>query len=229
MGIIVVPLLEGLFAWILVAMAVSLYPEALSVFRARARQVWRRDAIVAAVVTLAAGAALTHLGVLLDNVFHRYVEFTGELFPATLATTWPAGGLFLTMLSHTILYGSATALAVFIVYAAWKRKAWWLWVGSILFLVTLGPTSAHSLGDFGAGWLENMLPILVPGLLVSLFLRDNILAYILVIFGGEAGEGLMQLFSQHNRFFLHNGIALALMVGIVLTWLLWPGGGQKEV
>ncbi len=172
---------------------------------------------------------MTHISVLLENVFHTYVEYSGELFPVTLATTWPAGGMFLSTLSHTILYGSATALGIYIVYAGWKRKAWWRWVGLILALVTLGPTSAHSMGDFGAGWLESLIPIVMLGLLVCLFLRDNILAYILAIFGGEAAESLIHLFSQRNKFYVQNGVALALMVGIVLIWLLWPGGKQKEI
>jgi hypothetical protein len=62
---------------------------------------------------------------------------------------------------------------------------------------------------------------------VGFFLRDNILAYLVALFGMQAAKALMNLFSQPNKYFLQNGVALALLAGIVLAWMLWPSGGGE--
>ena len=61
----------------------------------------------------------------------------------------------------------------------------------------------------------------MAALVVGFFLRDNILAYVMVLFSVQAAEALIDLFSQPSMFFLHNGVALALLAGAVLAWMLW--------
>ena len=73
----------------------------------------------------------------------------------------------------------------------------------------------------------SLLPLLVARLVVGFFLRDNILAYLMVLFSMQAAEALIDLFSQPNMFFLQNGVALALLVGAVLVWMLWSSGGME--
>jgi membrane protease YdiL (CAAX protease family) len=227
-GVVVVPLLEGLLGWLLVGSALSIYPSITKIFSGPARRVWRRDAFVALVVSLTASAALMRMDSLLANVFHAFTQFGDDLFPTTLVTTWPAAGMFLSIVNRTLLPGSAAALAIFIVVAGWRKKAWWLGVISILVLASLGPLAAHSPAEFGAGWLENFLPMAIVIAVVALFLRDNVLAYVVVLIGVQAAEALLDLFSQHDKFYFQNGIALALMVGIVLAWLFWPGRAHRE-
>ena len=228
-GVVVVPLLEGLFAWLLIGSAVSFYPDAWKVLSGAARRVWRRDALVALVLSLAAGAGLSRLDAALTNVFHAYAPFNDELFPMAFGTRWPAAGIFLSILTRTLLYAAAAGLAIFIVRAGWKRRAWWLWLGLVLILVSLGPTNAHSLAEFGAGWVMNILPVLAAALVVGFFLRDNILAYLVVLFGMQSAKALMTLFSQPNKYFLQNGAALALLTGIVLVWIFWASGGAEKI
>ena len=60
-GVIVVPIVGGLLAWLLIGCAVSFYPDAWKVLSGAARRVWRRDALVALVLSLAAGAGLARL------------------------------------------------------------------------------------------------------------------------------------------------------------------------
>jgi membrane protease YdiL (CAAX protease family) len=226
-GVAVVPLLEGLLAWLLIGSAASYYPDAWKVLSGAARRVWRRDALVALVLSLAAGAALSRVDAVLINVFHAYATFNDELFPPAFSTLWPGAGMFLSILTRTLLYAAAAGLAIFIVRNGWKLRAWWLWLGLVLILVSLGPTHAHSLVEFGAGWVMNLLPLLVAALVVGFFLRDNILAYLVALFGAQAAKALMNLFSQPNKYFLQNGVALALLAGIVLAWMLWPSGGGE--
>ena len=109
-GVIVVPLLEGLLAWLLIGSAASLYPDAWKVFSGAARRVWRRDALVALVLSLAAGAGLARVDALLTSVFHAYAPINDELFPATFSTHWPAAGFFLSHLTRTLLLCSAGGL-----------------------------------------------------------------------------------------------------------------------
>ena len=220
--------MEGLLAWLLIGSAASLYPDAWKVFSGAARRVWRRDALVALVLSLAAGAGLARVEALLTSVFHAYAPIKDELFPMTFSTHWPAAGFFLSHLTRALLYAAVAGLAILIVRAGWKLRAWWLWVGLALVLVSLGPTHAHSLAAFGAGWVMDLLPLVVAAVVVGFFLRDNILAYVMVLFSMQAAEALIDLFSQQSMFFLQNGVALALLVGAVLLWMLWTSGGMEE-
>jgi hypothetical protein len=165
---------------------------------------------------------------MLANVFHAYVPFNEELFSLTLSTLSPAAGSLLSILLRTLLFAAVAGLAIYIIRAGWKLRAWWLWVGLLVILVSLGPTHAHTPAEFGAGWVMGFLPLLVAALIIGFFLRNNILAYLVVLFGEQAAEALVNLFSQSNRYFLQNGVALALLVGVVLLWMLWPAGGGRE-
>jgi membrane protease YdiL (CAAX protease family) len=228
--VIVGPLLLGLLAWLLIGSAASLYPAAWKIFSGEARRAWRRDALVALVLSLAAGAGMARVDALLTSLFHAYASIPDELFPATLSTLWPAAGFFLSHLTRTLLYAAGVGLVIYIIRAGWKMRAWWLWVALALLTISLGPAHAQSLAEFGAGWVMNFVPIVVVAVLVGVFLRDNILAYLLVLFVGQVAEALIDLFSQPNRFFLLNGVALALLASAVFAWALWsPGDKAKSV
>ena len=227
-GVIVVPLLEGLLGWLLIGSALSIYPRAWKVFSGTARRAWRRDAVVALVVSLAAAAGLARVDALLTNVFHAYAPIRDELFPMTFSTRWPAAGFFLSSITHSLLFAAVIGLAIAIIHAGWKRRAWWLWAGLAMVLVSLGPTHAHSLATFGASWLLDFLPLLLGVIVVGFFLRDNILAYLMVLICTQAAGPLVDLFAQPNTYYLHNGVALALMIGAVLGWMLWPSGEAEE-
>jgi hypothetical protein len=226
-GATVVPLLEGLLAWLLIGSAASLYPDAWKIFSASARRVWRRDALVALVLSLAAGAGLARVNAFLISVFHAYTPIREELFSPTFSTPWPAAGIFFSVMTRTLLYAAMVGLVFFIIHAGWRLRAWWLWMGLALVLVSLGPTHAHTFPEFGVGWVMNLLPLLVTAGVAGFFLRDNILAYVMVLFCSQVAESLMDLFSQHNTFFLQNGVALALLAGTVLVWMLSPFRGVE--
>ncbi len=224
----VLPLLEGLFVWLLVGCAAALYPDVWKIFRAPARRVWRRDAVVALVLSLAAGAGLSQFDAILTRVFHAYAPIKDELFSVTFSTLWPSAGLFLSSLTRTLIYATVLGLTIYIVRASWKLRAWWLWPALALVLVALGPPRAHSLAAYGVGWAMAFVPLAVAALLIGFFFRNNILAYLLAIFGSQVAAGLMDLFSQHNRFYLQNGVALALLAGLVLAWALWPADEKAK-
>jgi hypothetical protein len=226
-GLLVVPLLEGLLAWLLIGSAVSLYPDTWNLVRGAARRVWRRDALVAVVLSLAAGAGLAQINALLTSVFHAYAPIKDELFPTVFSTQWPAVGFFLSSLTRSLMYAAIVGLAIFIIRTGWRLRAWWLWVGLGLVLVSLGPNHAHSFAAFGIGWLMDFLPLPVAALVVAFFLRDNFLAYLMVLFCMQVADPFMDLFAQPNTYYLQNGVALALLAGAVLGWMLWSSGGVE--
>jgi membrane protease YdiL (CAAX protease family) len=227
-SLILVPLVEGLLAWLLIGSVASLYPDAWKLLSRAARSVWRRDAMVALVLSLAAGAGVARVDALLTSVFHAYAPINDELFPISYSTQWPAGEFFLSSLTRTLLYAAAVGLVIFIVRAGWRLRAWWLGLGLILVLVSLGPTHAHSFAAFGVGWLMNFLPLAVAVAVVGLFLRNNLLAYLLVLFCGQVAEPLLDLLAQPNIFFRYNGVALAFLTAAVVAWMLWPADGVEE-
>ena len=226
-GVFVVPLVEGLLAWLVIGSAVSLYPDSWKLFSGAARRVWRRDALVALVLGLAVGAGLVRINALLTSAFHAYAPIKDDLFPITLSTYWPAAGFFLSILTRTLVGVAVLGLALYVIRAGWRMRAWWLWLGLALLLVSLGPTHEHSLAAFGIGWVMNFLPLFAAAVVVGFFLRGNILSYVMVIFSTQAAGPLIDLFSQQNRFFLFNGFALAVMVGAVLAWMV-SGTGERE-
>ena len=226
-SVIVVPLVEGLFAWLLIGSAVSYYPDAWKVFRGAARRVWRRDTLAALILSLAAAAGLARADALLTSRFHAYAPINDELFSGAFNTQWPAAGFFFSALTRTLLLAAVVGLVILVVREGWRRRAWWLWAILALVLVSLGPTHAHSFAAFGVGWVMGLLPLLVSALVVGFFLRDNILAYLMVLFCTQLLEPLITLFTQANPFFLRNGVALALASGVVLAWMLWSSGGVE--
>ena len=64
---------------------------------------------------------------------------------------------------------------------------------------------------------------------MGFFLRDNILAYLMVLFCTQVAGPIVELLSQANSFFVENGVALALLTAVVLVWMVWSPGGVEEV
>jgi membrane protease YdiL (CAAX protease family) len=227
-SVILIPLVMGLAAWLVVGLAASLFPDAWKLFRGAARRVWRRDATVAVIVSLAAGAGVARLEALLTSVFHAHAPIKVGLFPAAFSTTWPAIAFFLHAFIWTLIYAALLGLLILVVRVGWKCRAWWLWVGIALVLVSLGPGRAHSLAAYVVGWTEDFLPLAAAVAVAVLFLRDNILGYVAVIFCLQVADPLRQLFSQPNAFFRSNGVALTLLAALVLIWMLGLAGGGEE-
>ncbi len=220
-SVLVVPLLQGVLGWVLIGAAVSLYPDAWKVLKKTGRRAWSRDALVAIILCVVAGVGLARIDALLTSVFHAYAPINDDLFPLILSVRWPAAGFFLESVTHTLFYSALTALVIYILRAGWRLRAWWLWAGLALLVVTLGSAHVHSAAAFGVTWMMNFIPLLVAAVIVGFFLRDNILAYVLVLFSLQVSEPIVDLLSQANPFFRQNGAVLTLLSVIVLVWMLW--------
>jgi len=226
-GLIIVPLLAGLLGWLLGGLVTSLYPDAWRIFRASTRRLWRRDAAVAIVVSVAAGAALSRLNALLASRFHAYAPVRADIFPDLLNAFLPGAGFFLRSLIWSFVYAAVVAMVIYLVRRGWARREWWLWAGGVLLLVGLGPTEAHSVPEFLVGWVMMFLPLVVVVGIVALFLRDNFLAYVGVVFCLQLAEPLVTLFSQPVVFFRWNGLLLAVLMVLALGWMFLAVGESQ--
>ena len=223
---LVVPLFFGLLGWVVVALATSFYPDTWRVFRLSARRVWRRDAFVAIVASLAAGAGLSRLGALFAARLHAYAPVRIDLVPEAFNTFLPGPAVFLSTLRSAILLAAVAALVLYVVRLGLARRAWWLWAGVAMLLVALGPAGAHSVREYFAGWLLRFVTLAVALGIVAAFFRNNLLAYVAAAFCLPLAGSLVGMLTEPQSFFRLNGIALAFLALIVLGWLFLGGRSQ---
>ncbi len=228
-GLVIVPLVVGLLGWVLMGLASSFFPDAWRIFRSSARRVWRRDATVAVVVSLTAGAALERLTTVVASRFHAFAPVRIDLFPDLFNSYSPGAAVILQSLLRSVFYAALAAPLVHAVRLGVARRAWWLWLGGLLFLVSLGPVQAHSLPEFALGWATNFVAVVVAVGIVALFFRNNVLAYVLAAFCFPLAEPLVLLLSQPAAFFLWNGVVLAFLTLIVLGGMLEVGKKRQPV
>ena len=100
---------------------------------------------------------------------------------------------------------------------------------ALVFLVALGPTGSHSAAEFFLKWGASALSLLGGVAIVSIFFRDNILAYLAAAFCAPAVGPMVNLFSDPAPFYRWNGVALAVLVAAVLAWLFLPQVGRDAV
>jgi membrane protease YdiL (CAAX protease family) len=226
-GLVILPLLAGLAGSVLVGLATSLYPEAWLIFRGMARRAWRRDAMVAIVVSLVAGVAMSRVGLLLASRFHSYMPVRIDLFPDMVSTLSPGAGFFFQGLLWSVFYAGLAALAVYASRLGMTGRPWWFWAGGLLVLAALGPTRAHSVPEFVLSWTMNFVTLIVALGIVALFFRNNVLAYVGAALALHVAEPLVTFLSQPTLFYRLNGLLLAALTAIVLGWMLVPSGERS--
>jgi len=224
---IIVPLVLGLLVWLLVGLAASLYPDAWRILRASARRIWSLDAAMAVAMTIAVAAAIHQLNALVSVYLHAYAPVSIELVPGGLDSLVPGAGAWLGAVLSCIFASAAAAVLIWIVRRGWSTRSWWLWVGALLVIVRLGPADAHSLPQFATGWAMSALPALAVLALVAFIYRDNIAAYVAVVFSVHVTDPLVGLISQPVAFYRWQGILLAVLSAAFLWWLLAPGGRAR--
>ncbi|HET7102344.1 MAG TPA: hypothetical protein VFJ52_14410, partial [Terriglobia bacterium] len=222
-GLAVVPLLVGLFGWLAVALAASIYPDVWGIFRGAARRVWRRDAVVAIVLSVAAAVGISQLIALISNRFHAFAPVPIGIFSGPMDTTSPCIGVLVHALIYTVLGAAVVGILIHLARSGWRRRAWWIWPLALLILVSLGPSGAHSVREYAAGWVTGFLPFAAAVAIAGWFFRTNILAYIGAIFCLQVAAPLVQLLSQPAMFFRWNGALLLVLTLLVLVWMLAAG------
>jgi hypothetical protein len=202
----------------LIGLCTSIYPEAWNVFGEKARG-WRRDAVFCTVLIIAATAAAARIDDLFVEWFHRVASVNGDLLPDAMDAYLPG----LTFFLRSIVYGATLAMLagilIYIVRLAARRGRWWLGVGIILLLVSLGPANAHSVPEYLIAWCMRFIPIALLIFLVYAFFRNNVLAYLSAAVVLTVFNPAVSLFSQTAAYFKWNG---ALLVGLLLIIYALP-------
>ncbi len=223
-GLAVVPLLLGVLGWLTVALAASLYPDAWGIFSGAARRVWRRDAVIAVVLSVAAAVGISQLIALISNRFHTFAPVSVSIFSGRMDTSSPGFGVLVHALIYTVLGAAAIGILIHLASEGWHRRAWWIWPVALLILVGLGPSGAHSVREYVAGWVMGFLPFAVAVAIAGWFFRSNILAYAAAMFCLQIAAPLVEMLSQPAMFFRWNGVLLLVLTLLVLSWMLAIGG-----
>jgi membrane protease YdiL (CAAX protease family) len=216
------PILVGLSVWVLVAFALSLYPEAQRLLRRSGRDAWRRDALVAILLGLAASAALSKLRALAALILPAAAPLRINLAPGALDSWSPALAYFSEALLAAVVAAAVAGVAISMIRSAWSGRDGWFWGAMLLLLVVLGPSSAHSLSEFWTGWTLGALSLAVAGGIVAAFFRDNALAYPAAAFSVAIANPIEELLSQPAPFYRWNGLLLAVLALMVVGWMLRP-------
>jgi hypothetical protein len=221
------PLVAGLLLWLLVGLATSLYPDGWQVFRAQARELWRRDVLVAIIVSVAASAATNRVLALWASRFHAYasIDFGGAA--ALFNGAWPGPGSFVGGLQAALIAAVLAALVIFVIRYARLTGAWWLWLTGVLLLASLGPTGAHSVAEYALGWTLHFVPLAMTVGIMATFLRGNAAAYLGTAFAVAIMQPLVTLFAQPPAFYRWNGMMLAILALLFLAWLV--AFGKKPI
>jgi membrane protease YdiL (CAAX protease family) len=227
-GLAVGPLLMGLAGWLAVALATSLYPDAWAIFRVAARRVWRRDALIVLVLSVAAAAGISQLNALISDRFHTFAPVSIGIFSSRMDVFLPGVAVFLHGLIYTALGAAFVGILIHLARSGWARRAWWIWPVALLVLVSLGPSGAHSVREYVAGWVMGLLPLIAAVVIAACFCRSNILAYVGAIFCLQIASPLVQLLSQPAMFFRWNGAVLLVLSLLLLAWMLAAGSRKAH-
>ncbi len=226
-GQIVGPLAGALAAWILLGMATSLYPDAWRVLDASARRVWRRDAALAIVLSLAVAFGVGRLGTIFFSHFHALAPVRYDLGQDLLDSALPGAGFIVRGFVYALLVAAGAGVAIYLVATGLRRRAWWLWLAGALLLVSMGPSGAVSPAEFLVGWANGALRLVVMVGIVALFFRNNPSAYLGAAFCATVVPPLVSILQQPAGFYLWNGILLGVLMIAGLAWLLW--GSNERV
>jgi membrane protease YdiL (CAAX protease family) len=213
---VVMPLFFGLLAWVVVALATSFYPDGWRIFRPSDRRVWRRDALVAVVASLAVGAGVDRLLALFSARFHAVAPVDVGLFPDSFNTFLPGPGALLSGVRSAILVAAMAALIIYVVRWSLNRRAWWLWPGMAMLLVAVGPSGAHSWREYAAGWTMHFVAVAFLLGMIAFFFRGNVLAYVAAAFCFDLSDPLIALLREPQPILRMNGVALLVLALIVL-------------
>jgi len=219
-GLMLVPILSGLGIWILVALALSLFPEAQDLLRRSAARKWRRDAAVAVILSLAMAIAFNQLRAILTSLLPVYFPPQIDLGASYLNTWSPALDALFSAVLGSVVATAMVGLAIAIFQSGWSRRAWWFWVALLLLVIALGPAQAHSVREFLTVWICSVVSFAVTILIVTVFFRDNALAYLATIFCLLVAKPIENLLSQAARLYEWNGLLLSGLSLMILGWLL---------
>ena len=221
-GIVRIVLLGGMIGLLMAAtlgLTSALYPGRLERLLSRQPTVVFRDAAATAILAFAAGKFFDHIGALLNHHFAAFAGPPSAPGVAGLQSALP----FWTGLNSSLLaaFVMPVSAAIILYYALRVLEKPAYVVIAVLAIGAAGVGgSAHNAGEFYLGIGQYLLQVVSFALIVYFFLRDNVLAYVLLGFLAAAAEGSFQLMSQSASLYqIHGG--LWLFLSVLLVGAVW--------
>ncbi|HVP43698.1 MAG TPA: CPBP family intramembrane glutamic endopeptidase [Terriglobales bacterium] len=219
-ALVLVPVLSGLAVWVLVALALSLYPEAQSLLRRSEMSDWGKDAAAAVILGVAMAAALSKLSAVWTSFVPAYFPPRFDLDASYLNTWSPALDALLSAVLGSVVTTTVVGLAIAAFRSGWSRRTWWFWLALLLLLIALGPAHAHSVREFLIVWIYSVVSFAAIIFIMTLFFRNNALAYLATIFCLLVARPIQDLLSQAAKVYMWNGLLLGGLSLMILAWLL---------
>ena len=175
---------------------------------------------------LAVGAGLGRLNSFIAARLHAYLPSVGTLAPNSYSAYLPGGAILLRALLAAIIVACIVAMVIYLVRLGIVQRAWWLWIGLAALLVWFGPSGADSWKQFAAGWVTSFVPVTVFALILAVWFRNNVLAYVGAFFAMTLANPLISMLQEPQWFLRMNGIVVAIAALLVFLWLF--SGGKTE-
>ena len=220
------PVVMGFGTWLVIALAFSLYPQSRRVLQSAGARIWRRDAMICVLVSLAAAFAFDTLQAFASQRFPSFAPLYLSLPPSEFNTSLPAAAYFLDAVRSAVFYVAAAGIAIWMFLWLWSHRPRWTWVAVLGLLVALGPSGTHSVPEFLCAWALSALSFGVRAGMAWAFFRDNILAYIAAAFSVSVAAPIVELLLGSAGFYRFNGALLLLLSVLLLAWLFgaWTRG-----
>jgi len=199
-------------------LAAAIYPEALTMWRAPARRVLARDALVAGFVALGMTLGLPALRELIVGLVPSGRLFSGVSWPNGVEASVPWLATTARAVSTTLFAAALAAIAAAVVGRHFRTLGRRLLLALLVALSFL-PSLARTPAEYAAGLLA--LAVVVAGVLVLaiFFLRRNPLAWVTAAWLGLGGAGAIRLLAEPGGVYRLDGALALTAVLLPVAWL----------
>jgi hypothetical protein len=200
------------------AVLLAIRPDCLTAFSRANRRKLGRDALMSAVVGVAAFLFMAHFRAFLASRFHAYSS-PDLSAPASFAALAPALNEISSAVSSWLMWSVTIAFISFVAFKYVKRP--WL-IGLATLVATAGFAEGHTVGEFLLQYSAALVTVALYGAILLGFFRRNYFAYGLWIWSVMLGNGAHQLASQPASSFQIQGWIAAAFLLLTLVWAALP-------
>lgn len=200
------------------ALLMAIRPDCLTAFSAANRRKLGRDALLSALVGVAAFLFMTHFRAFLTSRFHAFAS-PDLSAPASFAALAPALNEISSAASSLLMWSVTIAFISFVAFKYLKRP--WL-IGLATLVACAGFTEGHTFGEFLLQYSAALVLIALYGAILLGLFRRNYFAYALWLWSVMLGKGAYLLASQPSSSLRMQGWIAAAFLLLTLVWAALP-------